>query len=54
MRDINTETSVLGIDDREMQAGDCIATFMICYGKMHERQYIIVLRCCGICSPAQS
>lgn len=54
MRDINTETSVVGVDDSEIQAGDCIVAIMIRHGEMHGRRCIIVRRCCGICSPAQS
>lgn len=35
--DINTETTVVGVDDSEIQAGDCIATVMIRSGEKYER-----------------
>ncbi len=42
MRDINTESSVVGEDDREIQAGDRIIAIMIRYGEMHKRRCIIL------------
>lgn len=41
VRDINTESSVVGVDDSEIQAGDCIVTIMIRHGEMHEWPCII-------------
>lgn len=50
----DTNAGVVGVDDGEIQAGDCIAAIMIRRGEMHEWRCIIARRCCGICSPAQS